>query len=196
MRATAILLVRLCFASSLLGQDQEAIEWASNHFRDAFERSFPKATGTAHVFVRAHHDLHYSFPEFSVTLEYSPLTGVVSLNVREAVDESLFLQLQRLYRAGDAHSFEEVLSGLRVRSISVTDRTCPAVRDARKRFNSLRLAPPRIDEIVLHPVVYEVRVEGAAGRLNYDVIGGETTKIAGWAKAAIATARACSSGTN
>jgi hypothetical protein len=194
MRATAILLVRLCFASSLLGQDREAIEWASDHFREAFERSFPMATGTSHVFVRAHHDLHYSFPEFSVTLEYSPLTGVVSLNAREAVEESLFLQLQRLYRSGDPHSFEEVLSGLKVRSISVTDGECPAVREVRKRFNSLRLAPPKIDEIVLHPIIYEVRVEGAAGRLNYDVIGDETTKVASWAKAAIATARTCSTG--
>lgn len=193
MRGAAFLALGLLFSPRpACAQDQAAIEWAEKHFQGAFDHAFPIPGDSTAVFVRAYHDLHHSFPEFSITLAFEARTSVLTLTVSEASNESLFVQLQRLYGEHHTDPIEKVMSLVQTRTVSASSANCPAVESVRRDFESLRLAPPAIYEIVLHPVVYQVRASGG-GTLAYDIVG-KTTEISRWSKAAIKAAKRCGAG--
>ena len=188
-RFVALIALLAIVSGPCAADDQADIEWAEQHFSAALDAAFPIASGSSVVFVRGYHDLHHSFPEFSIAITWSPQTGRLSALTRTAMGASLFHQLSALHQAHPDITPEAAVAQLHLSTRNVSDQECPAVSKAFAAFQRLRFAPPDLDTIVIHPVIYQLRVAGS-GTLSYTLYEPDQS-LRRWAQTTLDRIGAC-----
>ena len=188
-RLSTILALLSVLAVPVRADEAADIAWAERHFAQALDAVFPVPADASGVFIRAYHDLHHSFPEFSIAISIDRATGTLHATTLVADKLSIFEQLQTLHRARPTLSPAEALAGLRVIRRTASERQCAAVARLHAQFTRLRLAPPELDLIVLHPVIYQLRVSGS-GQLSYDIHEPDPA-VKAWASQALSLIASC-----
>ena len=188
-RLSTILALLSVLAVPVRADDAADIDWAERQFAQAMDTVLPLPEDASGLFIRAYHDLHHSFPEFSVAISVDRTTGTLHATTLVADKLSIFKQLQALHRTRPAISPAEAFAELRVIRRTASERQCPAVARLNSQFTRLRLAPPELDLIVLHPVVYQLRVSGS-GELSYDIHDPDPA-VRAWASRALSLIASC-----
>jgi len=170
--AIAVLLLFFCVPSTISAQSNADWEWVGDHFSHALHEMFPLELPGVYVAYRSHRDLYTDALEYSfviardVSAKGSGGEPRFVAQVRQADSSSIYDQMMALHRKFPSQSAASIQKGLRVKTWTLVEMTCPAVRTQLLKFPQLRLVPPQFDAIVLHPLIHEFRVRAGMGDMD------------------------------
>lgn len=170
--AIAVLALFFCVPGTVSAQSNADWEWVGDHFPHALHELFPLELPGVYVAYRSHRDLYTDTLEYSfvivpdVSAKGNGAEPRVVARVRQADSTSVYDQMMALHQKSPNRSAAEIQKELRVKTWTLAETTCPAVRTQLLRFEQLRLVPPQFDVIVLHPLIHEFHVRAAMGDMD------------------------------
>ena len=178
----ALLTVGMVGASS--AEDEwEGHDWVNAHFETALGTLFPESDSEG-VSYRAHRDLYYEQHEYSFVLghDYNWESSVAT--VRKPRGSSTWDQLFQLHESEPSASLDQLLQKVQIDTWNLSYPACPEIRSVLEALIDLRVPiHGRIEGIVLHPWVREIRANGSVADFDVTVTLDEHP-LARWAEEA------------
>lgn len=180
----AALLLSFSAGGSLSAQSSADWDWMSNHFDKALHDLFPiDERYGAYVAYRSHRDLHTDVPEYSFVIgtensdTVSGLPRYLAAHVKEAESTSVYDQMMALHREFPNRSAEDIQKDVRIEKWELTEMNCPAIKVQFSKFQQLRLALPKSDVVILHPLIHEFRIRAGGGALDVTLYDDENSLV-------------------
>ncbi len=171
----------LLICSPCIAQTEEDFDWVGQHHTPALNDLLPiEQEPGAYIGFRSHRDLHHNVPEYAFLLTKDYPANRVTAVVRVADSVTLYDQLMSLHRRNPAETYENLKGRLKIKEWRFTDAECPTLGPLFERFSRIRFRPPSPELVVLHPMIYEMRVSVAAGDMRLVFIERENALVA-WA---------------
>ena len=171
-------------AVNLSAQSSADWDWMSNHFDKALHDHFPiDERSGIYVAYRSHRDLHTDVPEYSFVIgpeksdTVSGLPRYLSAQVREAESASVYDQMMTLHRKFPNRSADDIQKDVHVKKWKLTEMNCPAIKAQFSKFQSLRLAAPQFDIVILHPLIHEFRIRAGDGDMEIALYDDENSLV-------------------
>jgi hypothetical protein len=165
---------------TLSSQTDADWEWMGKNFGPTMELLLPiKKTLGGYVSYRSYRDL------YTDVLEYSFLIGHdqrkegygaephLSAHVRMADSISIYDQMMKMHRANPQKDLVDIQHAVKLKMWDLTEKTCPVVQSQFQKFQKLRFGPPVFDEIVLHPLIHEFRIQAGMGGMDLSLVDSE-----------------------
>jgi hypothetical protein len=180
----AALLLSCSAGGRLSAQSSADWDWMSNHFDKALHDLFPiDERYGAYVAYRSHRDLHTDVPEYSFVIgtensdTVSGLPRYLSARVQEAESTSVYDQMMALHREFPNRSAEDIQKDVRIEKWKLTEMNCPAIKVQFSKFQQLRLALPKSDVLILHPLIHEFRIRAGGGNMDVTLYDDENSLV-------------------
>ena len=157
-------------------------KWTDQAWAKLLKDFIPSKTDAGYyVSFRATQSLHAyqnEAPEWCVVIGPDPkanapgVNNFVSAHFRIADSTSIYDQIMVMHRRKPGESLEEIRKRIKVKSIDLTESTCPDVKTMFHNFQELRFGAPKMgveDDAVtvyLDPPVYEIHIRAAAGDVD------------------------------
>jgi len=174
-----------CSPRIVSAQSNADWEWVGDSFPSTLHEMFPLEVPGTYVAYRSHRDLYTDTLEYSFVIARDASANGSSeprfvAQVRQADSISIYDQMMALHRKSPNRSAPSIQKELRLRTWTLAETTCPAVRAQLLKFQQLRLVPPEFDVIVLHPLIHEFHVSAGMGNMEV-VLYDEDNSFVQWA---------------
>ncbi len=180
----AALLLSFSAGGSLSAQSSADWDWMSNHFDKALHDLFPiDERYGVYVAYRSHRDLHTDVLEYSFVIgtensdTVSGLPRYLAAHVQEAESTSVYDQMMALHREFPNRSADDIQKDVRVKRWKLTEMNCPAIKVQFSKFQQLRLALPKFDVVMLHPLIHEFRIRAGGGDMGVTLYDDENSLV-------------------
>lgn len=126
-------------------------DWYGEHKDQALEALMPLKDFRLVLGYRSFHDNSYSVLERYFGIGNTKVSDAYlrGATVVVPVERSVAEQLLRLHMADRSASFDAVLARIKVRRMTVTEETCPAILTWMRRLSSVRVQMPEFDVFLL-----------------------------------------------
>ena len=147
-------------------------EWVYKHFPETLDRLLPlKKDPRTFVAYRSYQDLYTDVLEYSFVIGQDRSSGLFA-DIRVADKLSIFDQIMEMHRRTPGESAQSIEARLKVKTIRVNERNCPAIGVQFGKLKKLQLTMPEFDLIVLHPLMHEFQISAGAGDLKLSLVDG------------------------
>ncbi len=180
----AALLLSFSAGGSLSAQSSADWDWMSYHFDKALHDLFPiDERYGVYVAYRSHRDLHTDVPEYSFVIgtensdTVSGLPRYLAAHVQEAESTSVYAQMMALHREFPNRSADDIQKDVRVKKWKLTEMNCPAIKVQFSKCQRLRLALPKFNVVMLHPLIHEFRIRAGGGDMDVTLYDDESSLV-------------------
>ena len=189
-RIVIVLLTMGMVGDSSAENEWEGHDWVNAHFGTALEILFPESDSEG-VTYRAHRDLYYEQHEYFFVLGHDYNWESFVATVRKPRKSSIWEQLSQLHESEPSASLDQLLQKVQIDTWHLQYPECPEIRTVLEALIDLRVPiHGRIEGIVLHPWVREIRANGSVADFDVTVTLDEHP-LARWAEDARAKLDRC-----
>ena len=155
-------------------------EWLRQHYGGILDELVPmRAPGGLYLSYRSRRSLYTEVLEYGFFLGYEPrvnepgLKEFLTAHVYLADTVSIYDQLMKMHQAKPDESAESTQRKLKVKTWTLTEKTCPAIQEQFSKFKKLNIQPPSFDEIALHPLIHQFHIEAGVGSMDIELDGSD-----------------------
>ncbi len=85
--------------------------------------------------------------------------------------------MMALHREFPNRSADDIQKDVRVKKWKLTEMNCPAIKVQFSKFQQLRLALPKFDVVMLHPLIHEFRIRAGGGDMDVTLYDDENSLV-------------------
>ncbi len=145
---------------AMFRKQSEMTDWVIKHYYSILDEYMPIIDGVYagyHLGYRSYRDHIYSELDYSFVYDIGFFSDdILEVTVRQPVSESLYNQLLILHDANPKHSIERIKKQLKIKSIHIYEKSCPAIRSQYEDFHKTTLPIVKAIEGVIYMGIHRI----------------------------------------
>jgi len=159
-------------------------EWLRQHYAGILDQLMPMTAESGwYLSYRSRRSLYTEVLEYGFFIGHEPrvnepgLQEFLSAHVYMADTVSIYDQLMKMHQAKPDESGESIQRKLKVKTWTLTEKTCPAIQEQFSKFKKVNIQTPAFDEIAIHPLIHQFHIETGVGNMDIELDGSDQSLV-------------------